>query len=131
MEALGNNLGAKKGKNGAHDYFCEKCDFKCSKKYSWERHLLTSKHTMETLGNDLGAKKGKMANYMCELCDKCFNTNAGLWKHKKNCKNTVIESTNNEVIQEKNEVIQEKNDSKDALIQYLISENKEFNFGVC
>jgi hypothetical protein len=74
---------------------------------------------MEMSGNDLVAKSGKIANYTCELCDKCFNTNAGLWKHKKNCKNTNIESTNNEVIQE-------KNNSNDALIQYLISENKEF-----
>ena len=115
METLGNNLVAKSGKKMAHEYFCEKCDYKCSKIYNWKKHLTTAKHSMETLGNDFVAKSGKIANYTCELCDKCFNTNAGLWKHKKNCKNTIIETTNNEVIQEKNE-----------LIQYLISENKEF-----
>ena len=40
---------------------------------------------METFGNDLGAKtskKGQIYEYMCEKCDKLFQTNAGLWKHK-------------------------------------------------
>jgi hypothetical protein len=120
MEALGNNLVAKSGKKVSQDYFCEKCDYTCSKIYNWKKHLLTSKHTKEMSGNDLVAKSGKKEqNYMCELCDKCFNTNAGLWKHKKNCKNcknTVADPTHTE----------DKNDSKDDLIQYLISENKEF-----
>jgi hypothetical protein len=120
MEALGNNLVAKSGKKVSQDYFCEKCDYTCSKIYNWKKHLLTSKHTKEMSGNDLVAKSGKKEqNYMCELCDKYFNTNAGLWKHKKNCKickNTVAEPTHTE----------DKNDSKDDLIQYLISENKEF-----
>jgi hypothetical protein len=120
MEALGNNLVAKSGKKVSQEYFCEKCDYTCSKIYNWKKHLLTSKHTKEISGNDLVAKSGKKEqNYMCELCDKGFNTNAGLWKHKKNCKNcknTVAEPTHTE----------DKNDSKDDLIQYLISENKEF-----
>ena len=59
METFGDNLGAKKGKKGQVDFYCEKCDFKCCKKYGWERHLLTSKHKMETFGDILGAKKGK------------------------------------------------------------------------
>ena len=126
METLGNDLVAKSGKKMAQEYFCEKCDYKCSKIYNWKKHLLTAKHSMETLGNDFVAKKGKMANYMCEICDKYFSTNAGLWKHKKKCKNTNIEVTNDKLIQDKNELIQEKDESKDDLIQYLISENKEF-----
>ncbi len=85
MEALGNNLVAKSGKKVSQEYFCEKCDYTCSKIYNWKKHLLTSKHTKEMSGNDLVAKSGKMENYTCELCDKGFNTNAGLWKHKKNC----------------------------------------------
>jgi hypothetical protein len=121
METLGNELGAKKGKKGLNTYYCENCDYKCSKKYSWERHIDTSKHNREIFGNDLGAKNGKNGqNYLCGKCDKCFHTNSGLWKHKKICNqtvnnNTIVESTNYEIIQEKNE-----------LIQYLINENKEF-----
>jgi hypothetical protein len=130
MEINGNNLGAKKGKKGQKDFYCEKCDFKCSKKYSWDRHLVTSKHTKEILGNDLGAKKGKKEenNYICENCEKCFNTNAGLWKHTKICKQNITiynndNDTSNSII---NNNINNSNSNKDELIQYLINENKEF-----
>jgi hypothetical protein len=116
MASLGNDLVAKSGKK----FYCEKCDYTCSKIYNWKKHLDTAKHTQEITGHDLVAKNGdKGGNYVCENCDKCFHTNSGLWKHNKICNkninNTIIESTTDELIQEKNE-----------LIQYLINENKEF-----
>ena len=58
METLGNILGAKKGKKGQNEYYCEKCDLLCCKKYSFERHLLTSKHIQETNGTILETNKG-------------------------------------------------------------------------
>ena len=116
METLGNDLVAKSGKKWQTDYYCEKCDYKCSKIYNWKKHLLTAKHGQEMVGNDLVAKSGKKEQkYMCEFCDKYFCTNAGLWKHTKNCKQNI---NNNDNISELN------NDNKDELIQYLISENK-------
>ena len=129
METFGNDLGAKKGKKGQKEYYCEKCDFICSKKYSWERHILTSKHTQEMVGNDLGAKKGKKGqnNYICEFCDKCFNTNAGLWKHTKNCKQNVSNKDNENYNYNDNDNNNNNNDTpNNELIQYLINENKEF-----
>jgi hypothetical protein len=120
METLGNNLVAKSGKKLAQKYYCEKCDYDCCKIYNWKKHLTTSKHNMEMLGNEIVAKSGKKGqNYLCEKCEKCFNTNAGLWKHKKKCVQTTIFE------KEKNTDLEEK-ESKDALIEYLISENKEF-----
>ena len=126
MEIIGNDLGAKKGKKGHVDYYCEKCDFKCFKKYSWDRHIVTSKHTKEILVDDLGAKKGKKGQieYFCEKCDKCFQTNAGLWKHKTKGKCVKIDS----IIDEKNEVIDlYKNtiSNKDELIITLLKQNAE------
>ena len=86
METLGNKLGAKKGKKGQPEYYCEKCDLLCYKKYSWERHLLTTKHKQETNGNALETNKGqKGCNICCDNCDKEFKTRSGLWKHTKNC----------------------------------------------
>ena len=61
METLGNKLRAKKGKKGQFDFYCEKCDFNCSKKYSWSRHLLTPKHTQETNGSILETQKAMCA----------------------------------------------------------------------
>ena len=126
MEILGNDLGAKKGKKGQLEYFCEKCNFKCCKKYSWERHITTSKHQQEIIVDNLGAKKGKKGQieYFCEKCDKCFQTNAGLWKHNTKGKCAKID----DIIDEKNEVIDlYKNtiSNKDELIITLLKQNAE------
>ena len=115
METLGNNLRAKKGKKGQFDFYCEKCDFNCSKKYSWSRHLLTPKHTQETNGSILETQKGKKGqniNFCCENCNKEFKTRSGLWKHNKIC---IYEDNKTE----------NTTDKKDELIDYLMKENKE------
>ena len=115
METLGDSF---EGKKGQQKYHCEKCDFICSKKYSWDRHILTRKHLSVT---NLGAKKGKKGNlldllnktiYSCEYCEKTYESRNGLWKHKKTC------NKNNE---DNNKIIE-----KDELVQFLINENKEF-----
>ena len=121
METFGNNLGAKKGKKGQVEIYCENCDFKCCKKYSWDRHVLTSKHTQETNGNILETKKGQkgqneqIKEFACENCDKEFKTRSGLWKHKKLCSE---DNKNNEDIKNN------ENDDKE-LIMMLVKQNSE------
>ena len=113
METLGNILGAKKGEKGQPDFYCEKCDFRCCKKYSWERHLDTSKHNQETNGSILETQKGKKGqneNICCENCNKEFKSRSGLWKHNKICNNDNFK--NNE------------NDDKE-LIMMLVKQNTE------
>jgi hypothetical protein len=88
METLGNQSEGKKGKKGQPDFYCQKCDFSCCKKYAWERHLMTSKHLLETDGNDLETQKGKKGHstlFTCEFCDKVYKNRSGLWKHKQDC----------------------------------------------
>jgi hypothetical protein len=127
METFGNDLGAKTSKNEQTYFYCENCDYKCSKKFNWTRHLLTSKHLMEINGNDFGAKtskKGQIYEYICEKCNKLFQTNAGLWKHK--LKDNCLK--NNSIVEEKNEVINlYKNtiNDKDELIITLLKQNAE------
>ena len=116
-------LGAKKGKKGQIEYYCENCDFICSKKYSWNRHILTSKHVkemQEMKENDFGAKKGKKEQtYLCSKCKKCFQTNSGLWKHNKIC-NVSENDTNETAIQELN------NQITPELVMSILHQNKEF-----
>ena len=123
MEIIGNNLGVKTSKNEQQNFYCKNCDYSCSRKYNWERHLITAKHQMEINGNNLGVKTSKneqILDYQCENCNKMFKTNAGLWKHKS--KETCIKS------EEKNEVITlYKNtiSDKDDLIITLLKQNAE------
>ena len=72
---------------GQKEYVCEKCDFKCCKKYSWNRHLTTSKHNFvdNCLQNvDIEEQKGQGKPYACH-CGKQYSHRQSLSVHKKKC----------------------------------------------
>ena len=71
----------------AQSFYCEKCDFKCSKKSNYENHLRTAKHRNRTISNDFSPKN---AEYFCE-CGKRYKARNSLWYHKKKC--TYIETS--------------------------------------
>jgi hypothetical protein len=138
MEILGNDFGAKKGTN---NYYCKLCDYKCFKKYDWSRHILTAKHCKEISGNDLemnlGQKGQKCEIYQCDICEKQFKSNAGLWKHKKKCNtastNQIISKDeptdkelilkilkqNSELIKENSELRKEQTDIKELILEIV------------
>ena len=120
METLGNNLVAKSGKKVAQKYYCEKCDYTCSKVYNWKKHIETSKHTQETNGIILETQSGtKWQNdtMCCENCNKEFKTRSGLWKHKKLCNNDIIQNIETSKTNEIHELKE--------IMKYLMKENSE------
>jgi len=129
METLGNNFGAKTCKKVQQEYYCEKCDYKCSRKFCWERHLNTAKHIEETNGNHLETEKvqkvQKGENFCCENCGNEYLNRSGLWKHKKICNS---KSKNNESIYVNEENTKQNNFSNgltEQLVIELIKQNKE------
>ena len=91
---------------------CLFCDFKCSKKSNYDKHLDTLKHQMkqnETNAMPKNAEKD-INNLECQYCSLLFNSRTTLWRHKKKCSN----SNNN------------NNDKTQELVQYLMKENSEF-----
>ena len=55
-------------------------------KNNFNKHLLTKKH-IENMGpNGVQSSKKVAAIYICENCDKEYQTRGGLRKHKKKCK---------------------------------------------
>ena len=91
-------------------FVCKNCDYETSKKSSYDKHLLTDKHTVSVTGDKgdtIGdIKVAKSCLLICEKCNKSYNSRNGLWKHKKNCK---------------------KDDCNDntELVKYLMKENSE------
>jgi hypothetical protein len=115
METLGDKFRAKRAKKEQPNYNCVKCDFKCCKKYNWDRHIMTSKHIQVTQSEHLVTKKEQKGQKLC--CEKCFkeySSRNGLWKHKKVC-NEGIPTYNN-----KNDINFDK-----ELMLMLINQNKE------
>ena len=93
-------------------FFCEKCDFNCSKLSDWERHISTDKHRIRTLTNlDDVKKRHTVKSFYCS-CGKAYKHSSSLWNHKKICK--LIETNKEFVLSEK------------EMIMMLIKENKEF-----
>ena len=123
MTADDKNLGEKGEK-----FYCQKCDYVTCDSWKYNRHMFTNKHKnceKELQKDDKKGKKGEKGDpedeynniFIC-CCGKQYAFRQGLWKHKKNCNYIVIE--------EKKEHEKGNNESNDALIQYLINENKEF-----
>jgi hypothetical protein len=101
-------------------FYCEKCDYGTCKKSSYDDHLVSNKHIKSTIHNQILPKICSESKYTCEICDKKYKDNSGLWRHKKKCivencdgQNTNIES-NQDILK------------KDNMIEYLINENKDF-----
>ena len=62
---------------------CEKCDYSCSKKSEWNRHMLTRKHKNRT-NRTKNIQKISNEKFICE-CGKSYNARNSLWYHKKKC----------------------------------------------
>ena len=88
----------KKMPKNAEKFYCEKCDFICSKKSNYDNHLLTLKHQKDDADDVLDdANSPKLAAlYFCE-CGKEYKHRQGLWKHKKLCdENNNVQNLSNE-----------------------------------
>jgi hypothetical protein len=109
-------------------FCCEVCNFKCSQKCDWERHIIRAKHVDAHIGNQKEIKKLEKT-FFCN-CGKKFITNSGLWKHKskKTCltKNySIKEEFNCKTKEEKKETSAIDINDKDQLILFLIKQNSE------
>ena len=114
------NLGEKREKR-EDQYYCKFCDYVCCVKFSYDRHLLTSKHlkqakmkqneTNETKKEKKEKKEKTTTNNICE-CGQVYNSRTTLWRHKQKCSTKPS--------------IKNIPTDKDDLINYLIKENHEF-----
>jgi hypothetical protein len=81
----------KKMPKNAEKFYCETCDFKCSKESNWHKHLLTRKHKKSYKGvtNDdkkmpKNAENAENAYHEC-TCGNIYKFRQGLWKHQRSC----------------------------------------------
>ena len=112
----------KKNPKKPHHYLCQNCNFKCSNKKDYNRHLLTRKHQIVT--ND--DKKNPLA-YICE-CGKQYKYRQGLSNHKQKC--NYVEDINNEDEETPDPVITTASpgemSNQPNMILELLRENQEF-----
>lgn len=73
-------------------YICEKCNFETTNKIRYENHIETKKHK--------NLEDESRLHYTCNKCNKIYNTNVSLWRHKKNCKVIPQTYSDKDVIKE-------------------------------
>jgi hypothetical protein len=108
----------KKTPKNSKNFICEKCNFTCSNKQDYTRHLSTVKHRAVTNGNDKTPTKNNA--HICN-CGKVYNFASGLSRHKRKCQ--IKQDTDTNII---NAVISpEPEDKRDELIERLVTSNTE------
>lgn len=135
MATNGNNFGAIYSKNEEGHFFCKICDYKCSKKFNLERHILSSKHKMATKINILATKNEQneqneqnehfASHLACEACGKIYKDRTGLWRHKKKCKITLHNSYSSDSDSDDDHNKNQNNIIDKDLIMMLIKDHSE------
>lgn len=101
----------------AKNFYCENCDYKCSKQSDMEKHNMTLKHQRMTKDLQelklLAEKVLKSKQYFKCECGNEYKYRQGLYKHKKTCQNNIS-------------TFQKYFSSNEDLIQTIIKENNEF-----
>jgi hypothetical protein len=92
-------------------FYCEFCDYKCSKQSEYNKHILTSKH--KNNDGQLHKNLQNLQKYTCE-CGKEYSFRQGLYSHKKKC--TINEKSTNE---------EQNNQITPELIMSVLHQNKE------
>ena len=66
-------------------FYCKKCDYGCSKKSSYNKHLATAKHKNDIFLHEQGIKKFP-TDFNCKFCNKKYKHKSGQYRHQKICK---------------------------------------------
>ena len=107
---------------------CQNCDYTTSRKSSFDKHILTSKHQKLNIVNTLLTEScEKVANdskFLCHNCKKAYRSRVGLWKHNQKCK--PVEKLDNNLDVNNYDAKTNNPNDKDELITYLIKENQDF-----
>ena len=70
-------------KKNADFYECKLCNFKCSKKSNYTKHLMTLKHNRHFLDSKK-CQKMPHEKWVCD-CGKSYKFDTGYYRHKKKC----------------------------------------------
>ena len=95
----------------AENFVCEICNYNTSKKFDFDKHLLTKKHKNNEILQNTTEKSQKIAKkHICE-CGKEYLHHSSLYKHKKICKTKSL-------------IVSENTDYKGMFME-MVKENKE------
>jgi vacuolar-type H+-ATPase subunit I/STV1 len=75
-----------RGTNG-HKFSCNMCDYHCSNKFNYNKHLSTRKHIN---ANTQTNETPQTTDFTCENCNNTYKHQSGLCRHKRTCNAQVV-----------------------------------------
>jgi len=108
-----------KSEKVVNTFYCEKCHYKCSRKYDFNKHKLTRKHLIETKGDVFLSEKSEKVvnkNLTCENCNKSYVSRNGIWLHKKKCS---VKTTDQMLVQLVLDVVKSNNETQKQLVETI------------
>ena len=104
-------------------FTCEKCDFKCSKKSNYKRHMETAKHKMIVNGSE---KSSAISDIHTCVCGKTYKYESGYYRHKKTCDfNTKIQNTNQMIQSMDSNIVIELLKQNQEFKELMVDQNKQ------
>ena len=103
----------------AQKFHCEICNYNTSKKFDFDKHLLTKKHKNNQILQDTTEKSQKVAKkHICE-CGREYLHHSSLYKHKKTCKKNqlIIPDDNMDYKKMFLELVKQNNEMREMMIQ--------------
>jgi len=98
-------------------FYCKTCEYKCSSKFNYNRHILTAKHKMLTNACKNAVQKEEILTaYLCD-CGCSYKHRQSFYRHKHNCKKGSSKD------EPQNQIVPTFN--KDQVILDLLAQNKE------
>jgi hypothetical protein len=113
-------------------YYCNFCDYKCSKTFLWGQHLTTRKHQMATSATipqhenmQLHGCQPELVelHHTCSVCLKSYKSRSGIWRHQKKC----IEKEDSKVDKLENMIVTKTDSASDdmkTLVREMMSHIK-------
>ena len=117
MEIIGKKTHPKEKKL----YSCIVCEFKCYNKKDYNRHLQTKKHKTLTDKNDENNNINNTVIRKCNICNKIYKTDSGLWKHQQKCKEIQSKKKNSKSTIDTEQV----DTSYKEMIMQVVNKNNE------
>ena len=74
-------------------FYCDICDYKCSRPHHWKQHIITKKHQKHIFNAVDNSVNDTEKNIFECVCGKSYKDRSGLWRHKKLCTGSNVSLT--------------------------------------